>query len=617
MLDYLPAFAGQIVGSRDITDRFLCDVRRTGSDLNSEVFYGTMAKQSHKHGLQLTAESCGGTGAGTAVADCLQHYLYVDIPMTEAGRAMKPAPSAAHLAGKKIVAMEAFTEGGGANWNDHPASLKYDCDSFLCTGINRLTFHTYAHNPDLKRIYPGPAFWKYGMPFSRGQTWWEMGRAWINYLSRCQFLLQRGNAAADVLYFYGEEPAGPIVNVFATKGPNLDAWPALPKGFDYDLLPAEILIKRLAVRDGLLVTPEGTIYRLLVLRDSDRMTPETANKIKDLVKDGAVVMGPKPQHSPSLTGYPQCDEIVRRIGDEVWGNCDGKVVTEHAYGRGRVYWGIPLKDTLAAMRLAPDFTYTCSDANADVHYIHRRDGDTDIYFLSNVGEVDIEASFRTSGRKPELWDAVSGRTRDAVAFREDNGRTLLPLHFDPHGSMFVVFRKPIPPGAEGKAASNVTAFHNDLTISGPWEVSFTPGWDAPESVTFAALDDWSKRPEDGIRHYSGTAVYHTSFDRSAPVSGDIRLDLGKVGVIAEVRLNGVNCGVAWTMPYRVDISKALRVGRNKLEVRVANTWANRLIGDEQMAPDKRRTWTTYHSFTKNSPLVSSGLLGPVTVQVQD
>ena len=165
--------------------------------------------------------------------------------------------------------------------------------------------------------------------------------------------------------------------------------------------------------------------------------------------------------------------------------------------------------------------------------------------------------------------------------------------------------------------SNVTAFHNDLTINGPWKVSFTPGWDAPESVTFTALDDWSKRPEEGIRHYSGTAVYHTSFDRTAPVSGGVRLNLGQVAVIAEVWLNGVSCGVAWTAPYQVDISKALKAGRNELEVHVANTWANRLIGDEQLAPDKRRTWTTFHSFKKDTPLVSSGLLGPVTVQVSE
>jgi len=617
VLEYLPAFAGQIVGSRDITDRFLCDVRRTGSDLISEVFYGTMTEQAHKHGLTLTAESCGGTGAGTAVADCLQHYLYVDIPMTEAGRAMKPAPSAAHLAGKKLAVMEAFTEGGGANWNDNPGSLKYDCDSFFCTGINRLTFHTYAHNSDVKRIFPGPAFWDYGMPFSRGQTWWEMGRAWISYLSRCQFLLQQGNAASDVLYFYGEDPAGPIVNVFATGGPNPDAWPALPKGFDYDLLPAEILINRLSVRDGLLVTPEGTAYRLLVLRDSDRMTPEAAKKLRELIRDGAVVMGPKPQHSPSLTDYPRCDEIVSSIGNEVWGNCDGKTVIEHAYGKGRVYWGRSVKDTLEAKRLAPDFTYSCSDANAQVRFIHRREGDSDIYFLSSLSGVDIDSSFRTSGRKPELWDAVSGKIRDAVAFHEDNGRTVVPLHFDGHGSIFVVFRKSIPSGTEGKATSNVTSFHNDLTIHGPWEVSFTPGWDAPESVTFATLDDWSKRPEEGIRHYSGTAVYHTTFDRAAPVSCDIRLDLGKVDVIAEVWLNGVSCGVAWTAPYQVDISKALKVGRNELEIHVANTWANRLIGDEQLALDKRRTWTTFHSFKKDTPLFSSGMLGPVTVQVSE
>jgi len=618
VLPYLPAYAGFIVGDREITRRFLCDARQTGSDLVSENFYGTLAERAHKRGMRLYAESCGGNGAGVMVADGLQHYRYADIPMTEAGRPMREAVSAAHLAGKPVVAMEAYTQGGGANWADCPASLKPGGDSFFCAGISRIVFHTYAHNPAVEKIYPGPAFWKYGLPFSRGQTWWEMGRSWITYLSRCQFLLQRGEAVADALYFYGEEPSGPIPGVFTKRGPNADAWVELPKGYDFDLLPAEFLINELSFRRGLLAGPDGAAYRLLVLRDSDRLTPEAAAKIRKLVKAGATALGPKPRRSPSLNGYPQCDTAVRAIGDEVWGDCDGKTVTQHRFGKGCVLWGVTVAEALKTMGLQPDFTFTCNDANGDVRFTHRRDGDADIYFVANQtqGPVEVEAGFRVSGKRPEIWDPVTGQRREALAFRQGGGRTLLPLHFERNGSIFVVFRKAVAVDEAGAARSNEPAFKEALTLKGPWSVSFESGWGAPESAVFETLKDWTQQPEDGLKYYSGTAAYRASFDWTAPQSGRVRVDLGEVGVIAEVFVNGMPCGIAWTQPYRVDISRALKPGRNELEVRVANTWANRLIGDERLPAEQRRTWTTYHGFKADTPVCGfrSGLLGPVTVQ---
>jgi hypothetical protein len=621
VLAYLPAYAGYIVGDRETTRRFLRDARQTGSDLVSENFYGTLAERAHRHNLQLYAESCGGNGAGVMVADGLQHYQYADIPMTEAGRPMREAVSAAHLAGKPVVAMESFTQGGGANWADSPASLKPGGDAFFCAGISRLVFHTYAHNPDVEKVYPGPAFWKYGLPFSRGQTWWEPGRAWITYVSRCQFMLQQGKAVADALYFYGEEPAGPIPGVFVKKGPNPDAWTALPQGYDFDLLPADFLIKRLSFRHGLLAGPDGAAYRLLVLRDSDRLSPAAAAKIRKLVKAGATVLGPKPQRSPSLQDYPRCDAEVRAIGDEVWGRCDGKAVTQHAYGKGRVFWGVTVAEVLKAMELQPDFAFTCGDANADVRYIHRRDAETDLYFVSNQGHgsVAVEAGFRVSGKRPEIWDPVTGETRGAAAFRQSGGRTIVPLRLERAGSVFVVFRAAVATGCAGDAGSNEPALKEALQLQGPWSVSFAPGWGAPESLTFATLDDWTRRSEEGIKYYSGTAVYRKVFDWASPGQGVVRLDLGSVGVIADVFVNGTACGVAWTPPYRVDIAKALKPGRNVLEVRVSNTWANRLIGDERLPAEQRRTWTTYHGFKADTPVgwFRSGLLGPVTLLTAD
>jgi len=615
VLRYLPTFAGFIVGDRDLTDRFLRDVRQTMSELVSETFFGGMSELAHKHGLQVHAEACGVGGAGTMVADPVQQYLYVDVPMNEFGDPLKEASSAAHLTGKPVVAIEGFTQ-GRVDWRSCPASLKAQGDTAFCSGVNQFVFHTCAHNPDIEKIYPGPAFGPYGLAFTRGQTWWEMGRPWIDYLARCQFLLQRGRAAADVLYFYGEEPGGPIPTVFGGNRKNIDEWPALPKGFDFDLLPAEILLKKLTVKDGKLTLPDGTAYRLLVLRDSDRMTPEAAAKIAELVRNGAVVMGPKPRRSVSLSGYPKCDAVVRGIGDEVWGGCNGATVTRHDFGKGRVYWGITLKETLAAFPLSPDFTAGGASAAADVRFVHRRDGAAEIYFVANNRREteDLDAGFRVTGKQPELWDPVCAKMRDAIAFRQEGDRTFLPLHLDPSGSAFVIFRAPVTAGAPPPMPRAEPAFQTALTLTGPWDVAFAPGWGAPESVTFATLEDWSKRPEPGIRFYSGSAVYTHRFEWKAGEVEAACLDLGAVEVIAQVSLNGKDCGIAWTPPYRVELGKALKPGRNELEVRVANTWANRLMGEGRVEGATRHAWTTAHPFTKESQPFPAGLLGPVTLQ---
>jgi hypothetical protein len=612
VLKYLPAFAGYIVGDRERTDRLLRDVRQTMSDLVSEHFYGQLRESAHRHGMKLAAESSGGSGSGCMVTDGVQPYLYQDVPMNEGGWPFKEAVSAAHLTGKPVVAMEAFTATG---WQENPASLKPRGDAAFCAGVTRLVFHTCAHNPDLDKTSPGPAFGPYGLAFIRGQTWWEMSRAWLAYIARCQFMLQRGQPATDVLYFYGEEPSGPIPTVLR-RVKNRDQWPELPKGFDFDLLPAEILIKALSVRDGKLTLPDGTAYRLLVLRDSDKMTPEAAAKIKTLVRDGATVLGPKPCRSPSLADYQHCDEIVRNIADEVWGDCDGKTITHHDYGKGRVFWGTTLPETLAAMRLPPDFVADGASKDADIRFIHRRDGDAEIYFVANVARgrnltvETIEAQFRVTGKKPELWDPVAGKITDAPAFRLEAGRIVLPLHLSPGGSMFVVFRSPLT------TARKAQVLKETMTLPGPWSVAFEPGWGTPESVTFPALTDWTARPEPGIKFYSGTATYRTTFDLPAQ-QAPVLLDLGAVQVIAEVKLNGKNCGIAWTPPYSVEVTDALRPGRNELEVRVANTWMNRLLGEGRVPGATRHAWTTETSlrFTnKDSQPLSSGLLGPVTIQ---
>lgn len=631
---FLPAFAGFIVENREQTDRFLYDVRQTMSDLVSETFFGGMSELAHNYGLQVHAEDSGG-GGETMVSDPVQHYLHVDVPMNEFGNTMKYAASAAHITGKQVVAIEAYTQ-GQIDWSSCPASLKPQGDTALCAGVNRFVFHTYAHNPDVDKISPGPAFGPYGLAFSRGQSWWKMGHAWITYLSRCQFLLQKGKSFADVLYFYGEKPGGPIP-VILEPGYSSESWARLPGGFDYDLLPPEILIRDLSVKDGKLFLPVGISYRLLVLRNSDLMTPEAANKIKDLVKAGAIVLGPKPKQSPSLSNYPECDKIVEKIGEEVWGNCDGKTNTQHVYGNGRVFWGITLKVVLDTISLSPDFSFDGISTDTDIRYSHRCDDEADIYFICNNQPVPINftAKFRVSRKKPEIWNPVTGKIENAPSFQQKGNQTTLPMQLDPEASVFVVFRKTISAGEMGKSDRNTPELREKLILDGPWTVKFAPGWGAPESIEFVKLEDWTHRPEKSIQYYSGTAVYSIVFNWSGSVTNPVFLDLGRVEVIAGVGINGIDCGIAWTSSYRVDISNALKPGENRLEVRVANTWLNRLMGDGQgieMGAEKH-TWTTINpysidprltvpeiskeTYNRNKDMkpkpIPSGLIGPVRI----
>ena len=434
----------------------------------------------------------------------------------------------------------------------------------------------------------------------------------------------------------------------------------LPAGYDYDACNAEVLLTRMSVKDGRIVLPDGMSYRLLLLPDSDRMTPAVLRKIRDLVTAGATVVGRRPERSPSLSGYPQCDDEVNKLAEEVWGNCDGLEVTEHAVGHGRVICGRPLAEVLASLGAAPDFEAT--DTTAKFAYIHRTIGDAEVYFVSsqNAAATTATLAFRVSGRQPELWHADTGLMEKPASFAATGRRTLLPVRFDPAGSVFVVFRAPnsgLDPitmvvrdgvaafdataafAADGKLQltaaqagsyqaktaagktwrANVTVLPAALEIAGPWEVRFPPNWGAPASVVLPSLASWTDNANEGVRHFSGTATYAKEFELPADTLGAGRrlwLDLGAVREVAEVSLNGRDLGVLWKPPFRADITAAAQPGKNRLEVRITNLWPNRLIGDQRLPEAQRKTWATFNPFTVDSPLLPSGLLGPVTVRAE-
>ena len=371
-------------------------------------------------------------------------------------------------------------------------------------------------------------------------------------------------------------------------------------------------------RDGHIVLPDGMNYRLLVLPDRRTMPAEVLRKIKALVEAGATIVGPKPLRDPGLRNYPRGDTEVKELADEIWGDCDGQNVREHRYGKGRIFWGKPLREILVADGVQPDFEYKGGNTQTSLDFIHRRAGGAEIYFVCNrnAHAEQVHALFRVSGKQPELWDAVTGELRPAKAFRQEAGRTIMPLELASYGSYFVVFRQAIAANVAGPDARNYVVWAEPRAIGGGWEVAFDPKWGGPESVQFDQLVSWTKRAEPGIKYYSGKATYRKTFDVPEDLrkGGRLRMNLGVVKNVAEVRLNGRNLGVAWTEPFSVDITDAVKPAGNKLEVDVINLWPNRLIGDAALPVEKRFTRSNV-SLDRNAKLLDSGLLGPLTLQI--
>lgn len=625
-LKYLPTFTGQIVGSEEISERFLWDVRQTAQELVVENHVGHLKALAHQHGLGLSVEPydlnpCGDLTLGR-VADVPQcEFWYRGYDTTYS---VIEAASIAHTCGKPVVAAEAFTASAGEDWQADPAALKPLGDWAFCAGVNRFAFHRFQAQPWTNR-WPGMTMGRYGVHWDRTQTWWDMASTYHEYLARCQFLLQRGVTVADVCFLAAEGAP----HVFRAPSSATIGSPPDHSGYNFDGCAPETLIERAQVRDGKIVFPGGTTYSILVLPERATMTPKLLRKIKSLVQNGATVFGPPPVKSPSLEDFPQCDADVAKLAGEIWGDCDGKNLFTHSFGKGRVVWRktpvnpgeqygdyAAITNLLNQTGLPPDFA-----ADGPIRFTHRRDDGAEIYFLANreARQIETRCQFRVTGQQPELWNPLTGEIRSLAQFTGDANRTTIPLRFEPNESYFVVFRRPVT--SASSSASNFPALRDTgLQFDGAWQVGFDPKWGGPETITFDSLQDWSQRPEAGVRNYSGTAIYRNAFTwpAGAPAPGQkYFLDLGNVKNLARVRLNGREVGVVWCSPFRLEISGALRAGQNELEIDVANLWPNRLIGDAALPQDKQFTWTTWNPYKNDSPLLPSGLLGPVQLLTAD
>lgn len=609
---YLPALAGYVVGDRATTNRFLNDFRRTLADLIADGKYATFREFAHAEGLGVHPESGGPHAAPIDALQCLGRN---DIAMGEFWARSKThrvndyerlfvmqSASAAHTYGRRVVLAEAFTS-IGPQWEESPAVLKPVFDRVACEGLNLVMLHTFAASPEESGL-PGQAYFA-GTHINPNVTWWDKADAFFSYLNRSQFLLQQGLSVADVLHFYGENVPG-----FVRLKNDFPAGDVT--GYGYDVINAEALAARVLVKDGRLVLPEGTSYRVLSLPPSGTYGVAVLRKVAELAEAGATIVGPRPEAPIGLLSdkdQREFDQLVAKL----WG--DNGPLRE-----------ITPREALADTPADFDFTLADGAATADergnpvLDYFHRRTDGAEVYFLANrtAEPVTAECVFRVAGAAPAIWDPVTGGIAAVKSYTIGDETTRLPLRLEAEQAVFVVFQGERAKTLERNDGPNVPDVEPVEALAAPWTVRFDPKRGGPaEPVTMESLSDWSQSDDPAVRYYSGTATYAAEWAPSAESlaavkKGRLWIDLGDVKNVASVRLNGKELGVAWTPPYRVELAGEL-LAKNKLEIEVINLWPNRLIGDAALPESERITRTNITKFQPDTPLLPSGLLGPVRV----
>ncbi len=610
-LPWLPVLAGRIVGTADQSNRFLWDLRRLVADLVAYNYVGELRKISNEHGLALWLENYGTWGFPSEFlkyggqSDELSGEFWADGLFGIGPLELRAASSAAHIYGKQKVWSESWTSGDKPFWR-YPALLKKLGDWAFAQGVNSTLLHVAISQPYEDR-HPGMNA-AFGTEFNRFNTWFGKSRVFIDYIRRCNFMLQQGRPVVDAAYLIGED--APVMTGIIE--------PELPRGYSFDYINADVIENRLSVKDGKLVLTDGLSYSILILPPQETMRPHLLRKIRDLVRGGAVVVGPRPLRSPSLQNYPAADDEVKELAKQLWGDLDGRTSRFRKCGKGMIMTGVDMQTAFKMINEAPDFHLSGQDS---ILYIHRRLTDADIYFVSNQTDrmVTITPTFRVHGMQPQFWDAVSGRTRILPIFTGRETGTSVPLTLGEGQSGFIVFVKQGMQSLSDSSARNFPITSRVCEIDGRWEVTFDPQMRGPvRPVVFDTLEDWTRHVNNDIRYYSGSAVYRTKFTLDTlPRAEHIVLDLGKFSAIADVRINGVHAGGIWTNPPQLEVAKNLKIGENQLEIEVTNTWVNRIIGDLKVTPAERKTWMIVNPYTTESLLQPSGLLGPVRLLALD
>lgn len=634
----LLAMVGIPLNSSAHSERFLFDVRTTIAELISDNFYGPLGRMANARDCLLIAQAVNAVG----VSDGMQQAKYVNLPCGEFWTVPGPdkptdlreAVCGARLYGRQIIAAEAFT--GRVNWDHHPYSIKTFGDRAFCIGANRLSLHTWAHQafPDRK---PGITQYGMGTLFGEGQTWWPLADGWVGYLNRCQERLQQGRAIVDVAYFMGENmPARP----FAPD----QLQPPLPEGYAYDSVNADALLNLAMVADGRICIGSAS-YAVLVIPPGTAMTCALAERLASLVAGGAWIFGERPTASPSLSDDIEREEEARRLISDLWNG------SEHV---GKVVSSGSLETLLQSVGIVPPV----SGLAPEIMWTHRTTDKGELFFLSHQGEEQSvsKPAFRSTGMLPEIYDPVTDTTRLPVSISR-NGTVEFELAMQPREALFILLNNADTPAvraisgpdsenirieaqssgyvakllrtgqwaieADGLESGRIelATMPSPVAVAGPWQIAL----DRPAGKVekkLATLGFWSDFDEPGLRHHSGLASYTAEFDAVLETGIHWELDLGRVADLARVYVNGLDVGVIWIPGTFLDVTAALRPGRNEIRVEVANSWHNRMVADQNLPEAERESWLLMNSYSviapilpaKDADFLDAGLLGPVVLR---
>ncbi|MDP3642159.1 MAG: glycosyl hydrolase [Bacteroidota bacterium] len=685
---YMPVLAGRIVENRNESNRFLHDFRKTIGDCVADNHYRLFYNLAHEYGMGIHPES---GGPHSAPVDALQVMGISDFPQGEFWAmanthrvrdderlSVKQSACVAHTNGKRFVAAEGPTS-IGPQWERSPIDLKGNIDRVFCSGVNRMVWHTFTSSPSEFGL-PGNEYFA-GTHLNPNVTWWKQSNDFISYLNRCSYMLQQGLFVADVLYYYGDD----VPNFVFLK----EELPELNFGYDWDKCSKDVILKRVSFDDEKIILPDGMSYRVMMLAPEKAIDLNVLRKLEQLVKAGMTLIGSCPDEATGLSNFPENDKELTEITSRLWGKTDGKTIIENSFGKGRVIWGKDVNQVLSDMKVQPDLQFKGTHPKTGLDYIHRTTNDQEIYFVTNRFSQmkyndfeyrylstlpdrweQVECSFRVTGKTPEWWNPVTGQIEEIIVYREENGRTIIPLLFEPEGSKFIVFRnagqkqhiteirkdnQSFFPGfsLDVKKYQYINFRRNDAIVNaeiiepgtysmvwsdgrkeelksdkkahsiwlfGEWDIQFDPNWGAPASIKTDQLKSWTEFDDQGIRYYSGTATYTKSFQlkRQEMKGTRLILDLGNVKEMASVKINGHQMQVLWSAPFRFDITPYVKPGANELEVEVVNMWVNRLIGDGKLPIEKRLTKTNINKFDAPDAgkyLRVSGLIGPVRINL--
>lgn len=671
LISYIPVLCGESSGNKEIDEAFLFDFRSTIAALIETNYYKHFSKLLHRNNMELHAEVIYGN-VNYPPLDILKTTQYVDVPMFEfwssTNRENRIAyypsdgielnmPSCAAINYEKpIVAAEAYT--GMAHYSETPAGLKPFGDKAFCSGINQMILHSYVHQPDDRK--PGMTLGQWASHFNRNNLYWPYLSEWINYQSRIQYVLQKGVAIEDVLYYLGDQLPQNLRYNKSNK---------LPFGYLFNACNYDVLKNRIKVADGKLVLNSKSSYSVLCLSPFETLSFESLKRIEELVREGVILYGPMPQRMLSLHDIRNNKDEFEELKTRIWGKIDGNSITSNKCGKGRVYWGISLDEVLKIEKIVPDL-YTQQKDSSTLLFIHKLIDGTDVYFIMNQQnhEVRRDISFRVTGKTPEIWDPECGSIIKPAVFAINDMYTTLPVNLKPYQSLLFVFRNENPANyiqsvnqkgekifpakdfsklhvvpyiinegdsfvAASKAEGEYELMSNNqkkfIIKSSPVKeyvltdysgiISFQPGYSAKfQPVKFTKLQWLTESENPDIKYFSGTANYSVAFKYPADMiqeSDSVLLDLGDFGSVANVSLNGINLGSVWKTGIFIPVKGILKA-ENVLEVTIANTYRNRLIGDFVQSGDVQDLWTSApisDFLKKDYSLEPSGLKGPLRI----